>query len=102
MRIYNLIFKTIFPLIFLRSVYKSLRFGENFSRFLEKLSFYNGEKSTPIKILNGVVQYGMKAYDETQIGELVRNLRSSDHGVGDIGVYPKTKSYNQGTKKPDG
>ena len=39
MRIYNLIFKTIFPLIFLRSIYKSLRFGENFSRFLEKLSF---------------------------------------------------------------
>jgi len=46
MRVYNLIFKTIFPLIFLRSIYKSLRFGENFSRFLEKLSFYNGEKSS--------------------------------------------------------
>ena len=46
MRIYNLIFKTIFPLIFLRSIYKSLRFGENLSRILEKLSFYEGENSS--------------------------------------------------------
>jgi len=46
MRIYNLIFKTIFPLIFLRSIFKSLRFGENVSRILEKFSFYEGENSS--------------------------------------------------------
>jgi len=55
MRIYNLIFKIIFPLIFIRSIYKSLRFGENLSRILEKLSFYRGEKgSKPIILIHAV------------------------------------------------
>ncbi len=55
MRIYNLIFTIIFPLIFLRSIYKSLRYGEKLSRFLEKLSFYKGEKgSKPIILIHAV------------------------------------------------
>ena len=55
MKIYNFVYSLIFPLIFLRSLYKSLRFGENLSRILEKLSFHNGHTSSkPIILIHAV------------------------------------------------
>ena len=74
MRIYNLIFKTIFPLIFLRSIYKSLRFGENLSRVLEKLSFYRGEKSSKAIIHVHAVSIGEVLASRKFIKEIQRRF----------------------------
>ena len=74
MRIYNLIFKTIFPLIFLRSIYKSLRFGENLSRVLEKLSFYKGEKSSKAIIHVHAVSVGEVLASRKFIKEIQRRF----------------------------
>ena len=74
MRIYNLIFKTIFPLIFLRSIYKSLRFGENLSRVLEKLSFYRGEKSSKAIIHVHAVSVGEVLASRKFIKEIQRRF----------------------------
>ena len=79
MRIYNLIFKTIFPLIFLRSVYKSLRFGENLSRILEKLAFYKGEKSSKAIIHIHAVSVGEVLASRKFIEEIQR--RFPDHQI---------------------
>ena len=79
MRIYNLIFKTIFPLIFFRSIYKSLRFGENLSRILEKLSFYKGEKSSKAIIHIHAVSVGEVLASRKFIEEIQR--RFPDHQI---------------------
>ena len=79
MRIYNLIFKTIFPLIFLRSIYKSLSFGENLSRILEKLSFYKGEKSSKAIIHIHAVSVGEVLASRKFIEEIQR--RFPDHQI---------------------
>ena len=74
MRVYNLIFKTIFPFIFLRSIYKSLRFGENLSRILEKLSFYKGEKSSKAIIHIHAVSVGEVLASRKFIEEIQRRF----------------------------
>ena len=79
MRIYNLIFKTIFPLIFLRSIYKSLRFGENLSRILEKLAFYKGKKSSKAIIHIHAVSVGEVLASRKFIEEIQR--RFPDHQI---------------------
>jgi 3-deoxy-D-manno-octulosonic-acid transferase len=79
MRIYNLIFKTIFPLIFLRSIYKSLRFGENLSRILEKFSFYKGEKSSKAIIHIHAVSVGEVLASRKFIEEIQK--RFPDHQI---------------------
>lgn len=79
MRIYNLFFKIIFPLIFLRSVYKSLRFGEKLSRTLEKLSFYKGKKgSKPIFHIHAV-SVGEVLASRRFVEEIQRKF--SDHQI---------------------
>ena len=79
MRIYNLIFKTIFPLIFLRSIYKSLRFGEKLSRILEKLSFYQGKKSSKAIIHIHAVSVGEVLASRKFIKEI--QTRFSNHQI---------------------
>ena len=79
MRIYNLIFKTIFPFIFLRSIFKSLRFGENLSRILEKLSFYKGEKGSKAIIHIHAVSVGEVLASRKFIEEIQR--RFPDHQI---------------------
>ena len=79
MRIYNLIFKIIFPLIFLRSIYKSLRFGENLSRILEKLAFYKGEKSSKAIIHIHAVSVGEVLASRKFIEEIQK--RFTDHQI---------------------
>ena len=79
MRIYNLVFKIVFPLIFLRSIYKSLRFGENLSRILEKLSFYKGEKSSKAIIHIHAVSVGEVLASRKFIEEIQR--RFLDHQI---------------------
>ena len=79
MTIYNLIFKTIFPLILLRSIYKSLRFGENLSRIFEKLSFYKGEKSSKAIIHIHAVSVGEVLASRKFVKEIQR--RFPDHQI---------------------
>ena len=79
MKIYNLIFKTIFPLIFLRSIYKSLRFGENLSRILEKFSFYKGEKGSKSIIHIHAVSVGEVLASRKFIEEIQK--RFPDHQI---------------------
>ena len=79
MRIYNLIFKIFFPLIFFRSIYKSLRFGENLSRILEKLSFYKGKKSSKAIIHIHAVSVGEVLASRKFIEEIQR--RFPDHQI---------------------
>ena len=79
MRIYNLIFKIIFPLIFLRSIYKSLRFGDNLSRILEKFSFYKGEKGSKAIIHIHAVSVGEVLASRKFIEEIQR--RFPDHQI---------------------
>ena len=74
MRIYNLIFKTIFPLIFLRSIYKSLRFGENLLRILERLSFYKGEKGSKAIIHIHAVSVGEVLASRKFVEEIQRRF----------------------------
>ena len=55
MRVYNFFLIILFPLIFFRSLYKSLKFGENPKRILEKFSIYGGKKSSkPIILIHAV------------------------------------------------
>ncbi len=55
MRVYNFVLIVIFPLIFFRSIYKSLKFGENPKRIMEKFSIYGGKKSSkPIILIHAV------------------------------------------------
>jgi len=55
MRAYNFVLTLIFPLIFFRSLYKSLKFGENPKRIMEKFSIYRGKKSSkPIILIHAV------------------------------------------------
>lgn len=55
MRVYNFVLIIIFPLIFFRSIYKSLKFGENPKRIMEKFSIYGGKKSSkPIILIHAV------------------------------------------------
>ena len=79
MRIYNLIFKITFPLIFLRSIYKSLRFGENLSRILEKFSFYKGEKGSKTIMHIHAVSVGEVLASRKFIEEIQR--RFPDHQI---------------------
>ena len=58
MRVYNFVLIVIFPLIFFRSLYKSLKFGENPKRILEKFSIYRGKKSSKPIILIHTVSVG--------------------------------------------
>ena len=74
MRIYNLIFKIIFPLIFLRSIYKSLRFGDNLSRILEKFSFYKGEKGSKAIIHIHAVSVGEVLASRKFIEEIQKRM----------------------------
>ena len=79
MRIYNLIFKIIFPFIFLRSIYKSLRFGENLSRILEKFSFYKGKKGSKAILHIHAVSVGEVLASRKFIEEIQR--RFPDHQI---------------------
>tara|TARA_B100000575_G_C23100342_1_gene634820 strand:+ start:54 stop:1280 length:1227 start_codon:yes stop_codon:yes gene_type:complete len=55
MRAYNFVLTIILPLIFIRSLYKSLKFGENPKRIMEKFSIYGGKKSSkPIILIHAV------------------------------------------------
>ena len=55
MRVYNFFLIILFPLIFFRSLYKSLKFGENPKRIMEKFSIYGGKKSSkPIILIHAV------------------------------------------------
>ena len=58
MRVYNFVLIIIFPLIFFRSLYKSLKYGENPKRIMEKFSFYGGKKSSKPVILIHAVSVG--------------------------------------------
>ena len=79
MRIYNLIFKIIFPLIFLRSIYKSLRYGDNLSRILEKFSFYKGKKGSKAIIHIHAVSVGEVLASRKFIEEIQK--RFPDHQI---------------------
>ena len=74
MRAYNFIYIIIFPLIFLRSIYKSLRFGENLSRTLEKLSLYKGEKSPKPVILVHAVSVGEVLAGRKFVNEIIKRF----------------------------
>ena len=52
MRLYNLIFLLLLPVILLRTIYKSWKFGEKFSRNYEKLSLFNTKKRNPKKVIH--------------------------------------------------
>ena len=55
MKAYNFVLIIIFPLIFFRSLYKSLKFGENPKRIMEKFSINLGKKgSKPIILIHAV------------------------------------------------
>ena len=58
MRVYNFFLIIIFPLIFFRSLYKSLKFGENPKRIMEKLSLNEVRKSSKPVILIHAVSVG--------------------------------------------
>ena len=58
MKTYNLIFAICLPLLMIRSLYKSLKYGEKLSRNLERLSFYGGEKTLERIILIHAVSVG--------------------------------------------
>jgi len=60
--------------MFLRSIYKSLRFGENLSRVLEKLSFYRGEKSSKAIIHVHAVSIGEVLASRKFIKEIQRRF----------------------------
>ena len=80
MRVYNLILKTIFPFIFFRSIYKSLKFGENLSkRIMEKFSFYGGEKSSKPIILIHAVSVGEVLASRKFVEEIKK--RFPDHQI---------------------
>ena len=74
MRAYNFIYIIIFPLIFLRSIYKSLRFGENLSRTLEKLSLSEGEKSSKPVILVHAVSVGEVLAGRKFVNEIIKRF----------------------------
>ena len=74
MRAYNFIYIIIFPLIFLRSIYKSLRFGENLLRTLEKLSLYEGEKSSKPVILVHAVSVGEVLAGRKFVNEIIKRF----------------------------
>lgn len=74
MRAYNFVYIIIFPLIFLRSIYKSLRFGENLSRTLEKLSLYKGEKSSKPVILVHAVSVGEVLAGRKFVNEIIKRF----------------------------
>ena len=79
MKTYNFIYLVIFPLIFFRSLYKSMRFGEKLSRILEKLSFYRGDKSSKPVILVHAVSVGEVLASRKFVKEILR--RFPDHQV---------------------
>jgi 3-deoxy-D-manno-octulosonic-acid transferase len=58
----------------LRSIYKSLRFGENLSRILEKLSFYQGEKSSEAIIHIHAVSVGEVLASRKFVKEIQRRF----------------------------
>lgn len=58
MKTYNFIFAIFLPLLMIRSLYKSLKYGEKLSRNLERLSFYGGEKTLERIILIHAVSVG--------------------------------------------
>ena len=63
----------------MRSVYKSLRFGENLSRILEKLAFYKGKKSSKAIIHIHAVSVGEVLASRKFIEEIQR--RFPDHQI---------------------
>ena len=52
MRLYDLIFLLLLPVILLRTIYKSWKFGEKFSRNYEKLSLFNSKKRNSKKVIH--------------------------------------------------
>ena len=58
MRVYNFFLIILFPLIFFRSLYKSLKFGENPKRLMEKLSLNTMKTSSKPVILIHAVSVG--------------------------------------------
>ncbi len=58
MRTYNFIYTILLPLIFIRSLYKSLKYGEKLSRNFERLSIYKESKSSKSIILVHAVSVG--------------------------------------------
>ena len=58
MRTYNFIYAILLPLIFIRGLYKSLKFGEKLSRNFERLSIFNGRKGSKSIILVHAVSVG--------------------------------------------
>ena len=63
----------------MRSIYKSLRFGENLSRILEKLAFYKGKKSSKAIIHIHAVSVGEVLASRKFIEEIQR--RFPDHQI---------------------
>ena len=77
MRTYNFIYTIIFPLILFRSLYKSLRFGENLSRVFERFSLNNIKKSSKPVILVHAVSVGEVLASRKFVKEILRKF--SDH-----------------------
>ncbi len=74
MKAYNFIYIIIFPLIFLRSLYKSLRFGENLFRILEKFSLYRDNKSSKPVILVHAVSVGEVLAGRKFVKEIIKRF----------------------------
>ena len=74
MKAYNFIYIIIFPLIFLRSLYKSLRFGENLFRILEKFSLYIDNKSSKPVILVHAVSVGEVLAGRKFVKEIIKRF----------------------------
>ena len=52
MRLYDLTFLLLLPVILLRTIYKSWKFGEKFSRNFEKLSLFYSKKRNSKKVIH--------------------------------------------------
>lgn len=77
MKTYNFIYTLIFPFILFRSLYKSLRFGENLSRVFERFSLNNVKKSSKPVILVHAVSVGEVLASRKFVKEILRKF--SDH-----------------------
>ena len=74
MRVYNFFLIILFPLIFFRSLYKSLKFGENPKRIMEKFSIYGGKKSSKPIILIHAVSVGEVLASRKFVEEIQRRF----------------------------
>ena len=79
MRVYNFILTIIFPLIFIRSLYKCLKFGESPKRIMEKLSLNVVKKSPKPVILVHAVSVGEVLASRKFVEEIKK--RFPDHQI---------------------